>query len=94
MQPVLSEAAVASASALLESTLPNLKVFCIGGPGIGSAAYPPRWLNVWKDETGDGVSPVLLDEAATNSGAIALAPLADLFVFLPNTFQEYPKRVY
>lgn len=93
LQPVLSEAAVASASALLESTLPNLKVFCIGGPGIGSAAYPPRWLNVWKDEAGDGVSPVLLDEAATNSGAITRVPCTVLFAFLPDTFQAYPKPV-
>lgn len=93
VQPVLSEAAVSSASTLLESILPNLKVYCIGGPGIGSSAYPPRWLNVWKDETGDGVSPVLLDEAATNSGAIKLVSHTVLFVLMPDILQEYPRRV-
>ena len=83
IQPVLPEAAVATASAALESTSPNLKVYCSSGPGIGSSSYPARWLNIWKDVAGDGVTPVLLDEVPTNSGAL-LSPFLFFvyFVFL------------
>jgi hypothetical protein len=70
VQPLLPEATVAAVSAFLESTLPDLRVYCSSGPGIGSVAYAARWLNVFKDEAGDGVSPILLDEVPTNSGGL------------------------
>jgi hypothetical protein len=68
LQPLLPDAAVTAASAVLEATSPNLRVYCNSGPGIGSSAYPARWLCVWKEETGDGVTPILMDEVPTNSG--------------------------
>jgi hypothetical protein len=80
---VLPEAAVAAASSALQSALPNLKVYCISGPGLGSCAYPARWLHVWQDETGDGVSPILLDEIATNSGIVMSSSSAALNNLLP-----------
>ncbi len=70
--PLLPEAAAMASSAFLESILPNLRVYCISGPGIGSSAYPARWLNVFKEESGDGVTPILLDEVPTNSGMYCL----------------------
>jgi hypothetical protein len=68
LQPLLPDAAVTAASAALEATSPNLRVYCNSGPGIGSSAFPARWLCVWKEETGDGVTPILMDEVPTNSG--------------------------
>ena len=66
--PVLPDTSVTAAAAVLESTVPNLLVYCTSGPGIGSSAHPARWLKMWNDGAGDGVSPVLLDEVPTNSG--------------------------
>jgi hypothetical protein len=69
LQPLLPDAAVTAAAAALESTAPHLSVYCSSGPGIGSSAYPARWLSVWKDSD-DGVTPILMDEVPTNSGTI------------------------
>ncbi len=79
LQPVLPDAAVTASSAVLESASSNLRVYCSSGPGIGSSAYPARWLSIWKDDAGDGVTPVLLDEASTNSGMIELIKLSSAF---------------
>jgi hypothetical protein len=97
LQPVLPEAAAAAAFAVLESTLPNLRVYCCSGPGVGSSAYPARWLSVLKDDAGDGVTPILLDEVPTNSGVIRLLlsfsqTLVFAFAF-SDASQAYPKRV-
>jgi hypothetical protein len=82
LQPVLPDAAVNAASAVLESTSPNLRVFCSSGPGIGTSAYPARWLSIWKDDACDGVTPVLLDEVPTNSGMIKLLSAFKGILFL------------
>ena len=95
LQPVLPDASATAASAVLESTLPSLMVYCTSGPGIGSSAYPARWLKIWNDGAGDGVSPVLLDEVPTNSGTlpVSAAHLTPIFLHISswNIFPAFCK---
>lgn len=97
--PVLPDASASAAAALLESTVPNLVVYCTSGPGIGSSAFPARWLKIWNDGGGDGVSPVLLDEVPTNSGTMCVCaarfpPNFCVCCALCNAFQEFPRQVF
>ncbi|CAJ1400380.1 unnamed protein product [Effrenium voratum] len=72
----------------MKQLMPQLKLFCKEGPGLGKGRFPSRWLSAYAPGPG-GVLPVLNDDA-TKAAMLTPAQGLQLLGFLDHPQSRFP----